>query len=117
MSKIGIFFGKTIGNTGDVAKAIHKNLRDADVFNICNTKVNKMNEHDVLILGSSTWKNGEVQDDWVAVLDDDLGILKLIGKKVALFGFGDQYSKSRYLSIGEQECRKENRNLKPGLPG
>jgi flavodoxin I len=47
-----------------------------------------MNDYDVLILGSSTWGFGDVQDDWDAVLDE-LASLDLTGKKIAFFGFGD----------------------------
>jgi flavodoxin I len=50
-----------------------------------------MTEYDVLILGSSTWGEGELQDDWYDVIDRLSG-LDLKGKKVALFGTGDQKS-------------------------
>ena len=46
-------------------------------------------EADLLILGSSTWGLGELQDDWlsgIAMLDS----LDLTGRKVAVFGLGDQ---------------------------
>jgi len=89
MNKIGIFFGSTSGNTGDAAEAIQAQLGAADTFDISRTAVAKMNDYDVLILGSSTWGLGDVQDDWDAVLDE-LASLDLTGKKVALFGFGDQ---------------------------
>jgi flavodoxin I len=89
MSKIGIFFGSTTGNTGDAAEAIQAQLGDADIFDIGKTAVAKMNEYDVVLLGSSTWGLGDLQDDWDAVVDD-LRALDLTGKKVAFFGFGDQ---------------------------
>jgi flavodoxin I len=89
MSKIGVFFGSTLGDTGDAAEAIRAQFGDADIFDIGRTAVAKMSDYDVLILGSSTWGLGELQDDWEAVLDDLRG-LDLSGKKVALFGSGDQ---------------------------
>jgi flavodoxin I len=95
MSKIGIFFGSTTGNTGAAAEAIQAELgeldsfRGADVFDVSSSPLAKMSEYDVLVLGSSTWGFGELQDDWEAVVDE-LGALDLTGKKVAVFGCGDQ---------------------------
>jgi flavodoxin I len=89
MGKIGVFYGSTTGNTADAAKEIQAQLGDADIFDISATPVSKLNEYDVLVLGSSTWGEGDIQDDWEPVLGD-LGKLDLAGKKVALFGTGDQ---------------------------
>ena len=50
-----------------------------------------MKDYDVLILGSSTWGDGDLQDDWY----DGVKTLKsadLSGKLVALFGCGDSES-------------------------
>ena len=49
--------------------------------------------YDVLILGSSTWGAGDLQDDWYGVIDK-LSAMDLSGKKVALFGTGDSSSYS-----------------------
>jgi flavodoxin I len=89
MGKIGIFYGSTTGNTADAAQKIQAQLGEADIFDISATPISKMNEYDVLVLGSSTWGEGDIQDDWEAVLSDLEG-LDLTGKKVALFGTGDQ---------------------------
>ena len=41
----------------------------------------------MLVLGSSTWGVGDLQDDWMAQLD---GVkANFVGKKVAAFGLGD----------------------------
>lgn len=47
--------------------------------------------YDALLLGSSTWGAGELQDDWYDFLDQ-LKCQDLTGKKVALFGCGDSSS-------------------------
>ena len=44
---------------------------------------------DLLVLGTSTWGDGDLQDDWEAFVDT-LKSMDLSGKKVALFGLGDQ---------------------------
>lgn len=49
--------------------------------------------YEALILGTSTWGDGELQDDWY----DGIKVLKgmdLSGKTVALFGCGDSESYS-----------------------
>lgn len=90
MSKIGIFYGSTTGVCEDVANKIAEQLGDADVYNIAGNE-DKLGDYDVLILGTSTWGFGELQDDWQPVLDT-LSSLDLNGKKVAYFGSGDQSS-------------------------
>ncbi len=88
MSKIGIFFGSTTGVTEDIAGRIAENLDNAEVYNIAGNE-DKLEDYDVLILGSSTWGFGDLQDDWQDALDVLSG-LNLTGKKVAYFGTGDQ---------------------------
>ena len=41
------------------------------------------------MLGTSTWYDGELQDDWDSFMKH-LNSANLQGKKVALFGMGDQ---------------------------
>ncbi|AMD95017.1 flavodoxin [Leptotrichia sp. oral taxon 847] len=88
MAKVGIFYGSTTGVTEDIANRIAEKIDGAEVFNI-DGNVDKLEDFDVLILGTSTWGFGDLQDDWQAVLDD-LANLNLAGKKVAYFGSGDQ---------------------------
>ncbi len=89
MSKIGIFYGSTTGNTESAAQAIKDALGDADIFAVDSDALGKMADYDVIIIGSSTWGSGDLQDEWDG-LQDDLSSLSLSGKKVAFFGTGDQ---------------------------
>ena len=88
MAKVGIFFGSTTGVTEDIAHKIAEKIDGADVFNIDGNE-DKLEDYDVLLLGTSTWGFGDLQDDWAVVLDD-LSNLDLKGKKVGYFGSGDQ---------------------------
>ena len=88
MAKVGIFYGSTTGVTEDIANRIAEKIDGAEVFNI-DGNVDELENYDVLLLGTSTWGFGDLQDDWQAVLDD-LANLNLAGKKVAYFGSGDQ---------------------------
>ena len=92
MEKIGIFFGSTTGTTETVAEMIGGKLDVAasDIHNVADTDPSKVSDYDCLLLGSSTWGDGELQDDWYGFLDG-LKAKDLSGKKVALFGCGDAY--------------------------
>lgn len=86
----GIFYGSTTGTTEAVAQDIAKQLGVADdnVHNIADASPDDADKYDMLVLGSSTWGAGEMQDDWYDFLDS-LKTKDLTGKKVALFGCGD----------------------------
>ncbi len=89
----GIFFGSTTGCTEEAANAIAAKLGvDAsDIHNVGTTSADVTQNYDTLLLGSSTWGCGDLQDDWYDFLDT-LSALDLSEKKVALFGCGDSDS-------------------------
>jgi len=89
MAKVGIFYGSTTGNTENAAKQIAEQLGDADVADIGWASLDDLVAYETLVLGSSTWGVGELQDDW-AELAGDLPNLDLSGKRVAFFGTGSQ---------------------------
>lgn len=91
MARIGIFYGSSTGNTEAAAMLIHQALgSEADQpKSIASTTAEELSGYDALVLGASTWGDGDLQDDW----DDALSLLKSVdlnGKKVAIFGLGDQ---------------------------
>lgn len=89
----GIFYGSTTGTTEAVAEDIarHLEIPAADVHNVADASADDTDRYDVLLLGSSTWGCGELQQDWCDFLDA-LKNKDLSGKKVALFGCGDSSS-------------------------
>lgn len=93
MKKIGIFYGSSTGTTEGIAQRIAEKLGvDAsDVHDVASASASDVAPYDLLILGSSTWGAGDLQDDW----EGFLGNLKqenLAGKEIALFGCGDSAS-------------------------
>ena len=85
MDKVHVIYGSTTGMTEAVAgkiaqtfgaTAININSADAAAF-----------DAEMLVLGSSTWGVGDLQDDWAAQLDSVKA--NFAGKKVAAFGLGD----------------------------
>lgn len=89
---IGIVFGSSMGNTEDAAKLISDGLGlKNELLNVSEVDTAKLNSFDKLILGTSTWGSGDLQDDWDAF---DFKALNLNGKTVAVFGMGDSQSYS-----------------------
>ncbi|GAE15829.1 flavodoxin FldA [Bacteroides pyogenes] len=95
MNKIGVFYGSSTGTTEDLARRVAEALEveTQNVYDVSKLTEALVQEFDVLVLGSSTWGAGELQDDWY----DGVKILKacdLSHKCVALFGCGDSDSYS-----------------------
>lgn len=88
MAKIGIFYGSTTGTCEDIANRISQKLDGSEVVNVSDFSEDKAMAFDVLLLGSSTWGAGDLQDDWFDACDK-LKAMNLAGKKVALFAVGD----------------------------
>lgn len=88
--KTGIFYGSTMGTTETLAEQIANSLdiSSSDIHNVSEVSISKVGEYDSLLLGSSTWGLGELQDDWYDFLDK-LKEENLNGKKIGLFGCGD----------------------------
>ncbi len=91
MSKIGIFYGSTTGTTEHVAGMVAEALgaSAADVHDVSKASPSDVGAYDVVILGSSTWGDGDMQDDMQDFIDG-LKALDLKGKKMAFFGCGDE---------------------------
>ena len=88
MKKTVIIYGSSTGTCEDLAGRIGSKLGVSDVINVTDADADVIAANDNLILGTSTWGAGELQDDWY----DGVELLKsadLSGKTVALFGCGD----------------------------
>ncbi len=93
MSKIGIFFGSSSGVTRSAAELLKAQLEGAELIDMEEDYdgIEQFEDFDVLLIGSSTWGQGDPQRDWVDPLYElDNERPDLSGKKVAFFGAGDQ---------------------------
>ena len=91
MKKTVIIYGTNTGTSEDLAGRIGAKLGVNNIINVTDLDDSIIAENDNLILGTSTWGAGEMQDDWY----DGIKVLKsanLEGKTVALFGCGDSES-------------------------
>jgi flavodoxin I len=88
--KTGIFYSFSSGKTQYIAERIVKefgeNIESNDIENF---NPSKFTSYDLLVIGVSTWMAGGLSDYWDEVLPQLKG-LNLKGKKIAIFGLGDQ---------------------------
>ncbi len=84
-----IFYTTSTGTTTEIAEKISHALGDIEVFDLGDTSVEKINDYDKVIIGVSTWGEGELNDDFEDIWDD-FTELDLSSKTIALFGLGDQ---------------------------
>ncbi len=90
MGKVAVVYGSTTGTCGDIARKIASKL-GAESFDISRVSAEELASFDSLVLGSSTWGYGELQDDWYDGVNT-IKSLELAGKTIALFGCGDAES-------------------------
>lgn len=93
MKKTVIIYGSTTGNAAMAAETIAAKLGGGDIKEVAKASKDDLDNYENLILGSSTWGDGELQDDWYSFLPT-LKSANLNGKTVAVFGVGDQFSYS-----------------------
>ncbi|ABL64386.1 flavodoxin [Chlorobium phaeobacteroides] len=101
MKRIGLFWGSQTGNTELAATLIVEAIGSDIVqsYDIRGVDSGTFGSYDSLILGTSTWGAGELQDDWDSFLPQ-FDAIDFIGKKVALFGLGDQLGYGDYFLDG-----------------
>jgi flavodoxin I len=95
LARIGLFYGSNEGNTAHAGDQIKESFDRYEkdvvrVFNIADVTIDDVAKWKYIVFGISTWDIGQLQDDWDIFLPkmDDLD---LTGKKVAIYGLGDQY--------------------------
>ncbi len=101
MAKTIVVFGSTTGTCENIANTLGEKL-GAEVINVSDLSAELLESADNILLGTSTWGSGEVQDDWY----DGVNVVKtanLSGKKVAVFGCGDSASYSDTFCSGMKE--------------
>ncbi len=96
-----VIYGSSTGTCEAIAEKIASKL-GCEAVNVQDLTADIITNHQNLILGTSTWGAGELQDDWY----DGLKTLQssdLKGKSIAIFGCGDcaTYSDTFVGGMGE----------------
>lgn len=114
---IALFYGSSTCYTEMAGDKIRQTLgaERVDVFNIADTPIIEAEFYDCVILGIPTWDYGELQEDWDDIWDE-IDQVNWQGKKVALYGLGDQvgypewfldamgYLHAKVAKLGAQPC-------------
>ncbi len=101
MNKTIVIYGSSTGTCQSLAEKIAGEL-GVDAIDVQSLNADTVKENTNLILGTSTWGAGEMQDDWyegIKVLQSS----DLAGKTIAIFGCGDceSYSDTFVGGMGE----------------
>lgn len=91
MKKIGLIYSYNTNKTALVAKKILENFEDKEIEAVNAEEITGkvFASFDNLILGCPTWFDGELPNYWDEFVPE-LEELKLKGKKIAIYGNGDQ---------------------------
>lgn len=92
MGKTIVVYGSSTGTCEAIAAKIAERI-GAEAINVSDLTADVIAEKDNLLIGTSTWGAGELQDDWYDGVDTLKGA-DLSGKVVAVFGCGDSASYS-----------------------
>ena len=94
MSDILLVFGTDTGNTEEVAEKIQEQFSESgqvvEIIDVTDCSADRISEADMCIFGIPTWDFGGIQADWED-FKEELEAAELGGKKVALYGLGDQF--------------------------
>lgn len=93
--RVAVVYGSTDGNTARVASTVQRLLQErfvlqVDLGDVRQTDLAALPGYDLVLLGSSTWNWGDLQDDWSTALAP-FAALDLQGVPIGFFGCGDGY--------------------------
>lgn len=93
MSEILMVFATMTGNTEEMANSIAEGIRetgnDLEINeNVESISASTFEQYSGIILGSYTWGDGELPDEFLD-LYEEMGEIDLTGKKAVVFGSGD----------------------------
>lgn len=83
-----LLYGSSGGNTSDVAEKIKEAYGSINAIDVADASADDL-AADFIILGTSTWGIGDLQDDFEDFIET-LESADLSEKTIALFGLGDQ---------------------------
>ena len=109
MSKVGIIYWSSTGNTEAMAQAVEEGAKaagaDVEIMEVADADVDKALSYDVLALGCPAMGDEELEDSVFQPVFEACEP-KLAGKKVALFGsygWGD----GEWMRTWEKTCRED----------
>ena len=96
--RIKLIYGSDTGNTELVTEDLVKLLGNVEVTTVADLTPEDW-DYDNFILGIPTWYDGELQSDWEEYFEE-FKTIDFTGKKVAIFGLGDQLGYEEWFCDG-----------------
>ena len=94
MTDILLVFGTDTGNTEEVAEKIQEQFSASghvvEIIDVTDCSAGRISDAEACIFGIPTWDFGGIQGDWED-FKEELEAAELSGKKIALYGLGDQF--------------------------
>ena len=103
--RIKLIYGSDTGNTELVTEDLVKLLGNVEVTTVADLTPEDW-DYDNFILGIPTWYDGELQSDWEEYFEE-FKTFDFTGKKVAIFGLGDQLGYEEWFCDGIGILAKE----------
>ena len=103
--RIKLIYGSDTGNKELVTEDLVKLLDNIEVTTVADLTPEDW-EYDNFILGIPTWYDGELQSDWEEYFEE-FKTIDFTGKKVAIFGLGDQLGYEEWFCDGIGILAKE----------
>lgn len=100
-NKVGLFYGSDTGNTEEATKQFVEKwkISELELIEASDMTVEDYDRFDIIIIGLSTWYDGELQSDFEGFFDDFSNI-DFSGKVIAMYGLGDQFDYAEYFVDG-----------------
>ena len=93
MGKAVIIYASKTGKCEQMAHKVYEAVKesgaDADLFHVSSAEPGFLNDYDIILLGSPTYGNGELPDDYHSFYEELAG-MELSGKVGAAFGCGSR---------------------------
>lgn len=90
--KTAVIYGSTTGNNKKIAAIIFQrlsnNLPEVLMYDVRDFSPNSLTDYDLIVIGSSTWGDGDLQDDMNG-FNEIIPEQPLKNKRFAVFGVGD----------------------------
>ena len=96
---VGLFFGSDTGVTEEISHEIADAFENITVHEVCDATPQDFDDYNHIIMGLSTWYDGDLQSDWERFFET-FKTINFSGKKVAFFGLGDQVGYAEYFIDG-----------------
>ena len=101
LKNVGFIYGSDTGVTEEITNDLASKIKaeNIEIVEVCNVKVEDFKRFDLLMLGLSTWYDGDLQSDWEDYFDT-FKTIDFSNQIVALYGLGDQLGYDDYFVDG-----------------